>query len=395
MIEAIACGAVVFDDDQRPGAGWASVAGDRAFRIRGTGDLASDVFWWTNLEHKAFVSYSISNPKLKRTTYLRPNMTQLHQELGLVTVRMPPARIAEITAEIFNRVLRLAQEHYGFDKPYDQTLSADLFRVLIDEDTSITPEIDNALRQSYQTWYECENKPPQGAKTITFRRPRIQHALDVLSTPVPGEQWEFVDGSSMVSEDKRVDWLINQSRPVLARVSVKSVQFQVAKIVSFGGGAQEPRSWMSHPELLMMSKFANVRVQSAFLANDYAPQPVLKPLYSGGSFGSLSVSNGILSENYWVAMSIASTVKRFHRDKPLIHSPRAVWFSAADRFYTMLPAMMMDGSGFCVRGYGRGMVTVAVQRGMLGDARSCAAAAGLNAPLYVHEDIAVQSALAG
>lgn len=395
MSDNVTFGAVVFDDDQRPNSGWASVQGGAAYRIRGTGDLASDIYWWSNLDTKVFIKYgTIANPKLKRNDYLRPNMTQLHQELGLVTVRMPAARIAEITSEIFQRVMRLAKKHYGLIKPHELTLAIDLYNILVREDRSITPEIDEALHQSYQVWAKCENKTPQGSKMVTFRRPRIQHALDVLSTPIPGEQWEFIDEKKMVAESKRVDWLVNQSRPALVRASVKSVQYDVAKIVSFGGGAREERAWMSHPELLMLSKFSNIKVDAVFLSNDYVTQEVNNAMFSGGSFGSLSVSNGILAENYWVALSSANTLKRFSKEKVSIFSPRSVWLSASDRFHTLLPALMMDGSGFCVRGYGRGMVTMAIQRGALMEARACAAAAGLNAPLYVHEDIAIQSALA-
>lgn len=388
-------GAVVFDDDSRPSPGWASIQGKPAFRIRGTGDLQSDVYWWCNLATPVFIKYgTLANAKLKRSDYLKPNMTQLHQELGLVTVRMPAARITEITSEIFDRVMRMAHRHYGLVKPFDLTLASDLYDVLVREDKHITPEIDEALRQSYQVWAKCENKMPQGAKMITFRRPRIQHALDVLSTPIPGQQWEFIDDKKMVPESKRVDWLVSQSRPALVRATVKSVQYDVAKIVSFGGGAREERSWMSHPELLMLSKFANIRIDAAFLSNDYEPQEVYKPIHTGGHIGSLSVSNGILAENYWIALSSANTLKRYSREKIMIHSPRAVWLSASDRFHTLLPALMLDGSGFCVRGYGRGMITLAVQRGALNEARACAAAAGLNAPLYVNDDISIQSALA-
>jgi hypothetical protein len=395
MSDHLSYGAVVFDDDTRPNSGWASVGGAQAVRIRGTGDLASDVYWWCNLPTAVFIKYgTLANPKLKRADYLKPNMTQLHQELGLMTVRMPAARIAEITAEIFARVMRMAQKHYGLVKPVDLTLASDLYEVLVREDKMITPEIDEALRQSYQVWAKCENKTPQGSKMVTFRRPRIQHALDVLSTPIPGLQWEFIDEKKMVPEAKRVDWLISQSRPALVRASVKSVQYDVAKIVSFGGGAREERAWMSHPELLMLSRFANIKIDAVFLSNDYEPQEVYRPIFSGGSIGSLSVSNGILAENYWIALASSNTMKRFSKEKLTIFSPRAVWLSASDRFHTLLPALMMDGSGFCVRGYGRGMVTMAIQRGALMEARACAAAAGLNAPLYVHEDISIQSALA-
>jgi hypothetical protein len=395
MLERSVYGAVIFDDEIRPGSGWASVRGKPAFRIKGTGDLASDIYWWTNLQTKTFVKYgALGNQKLKRDDYLKPTMNQLHQELGLTTVRMPISRIVEITSEIFERVMRMAFENYGLENPTELTLTEDLYDQLIREDKSISPDIDDALRESYQTWSQGAERPPEKAKLITFRRPRILHAQDVLATPIPGDQWEFIDTKKLPPESKRVDWLVSQDRPALVRASVKNVQFEYSKVVCFGAGLATSRNWMSHPELMMLSKFANVKVQAVFLACDYAPQKVYRQMITGGALGSLSISKGILAENYWIALASSRTTKKFARDKLVIHSPRAVWLTASDRFHSLVPALMMDGSGFSVRGFGRGKVTVAVPRGAMHEARACAAHAGLNAPLYVSDDISVQSHLA-
>ena len=388
-------GAVVFDDDKRPAAGWASVKGKEAFRVRGTGDLASDIIWWTNLDGQVFFAFGgLSAARMKRSEYLKPNMTQLHAELGLEIVRMPASRIAEITAEVFDRVMRLAQEHYGLDRPGDRTLAEDLFAKIVREDKPITPEIDEALAQAYQAWVSCETAAPTGSKYTTFRRPRIAHSLDVLMTPTPGEQWEFVDAARLPPESRRIDWLLAQNRPALVKASVKRVEHDVAPVIAFGGGQQKERSWMSHPELLYMSKFAKLKVEAAFLGAGYVPQKVYSPPYTGAPVGVLSISVGIVMENYCVALSIARSYRRFKNERMTIHSPRAVWFAASDRFHSLIPALMMHGSGFTVRGYGRGSVMLALQRGALRDARACAAAAGLLAPLNLNEDIAVQTALA-
>lgn len=388
-------GAVIFDDSQRPGSGWASVRGKEAFRVRGTGDLASDIFWWTNLKMEVFNQFGLASARLKRTDYLRPRMDQLHTELGLLAFRMPAARVVEITSEIFDRVLRLAGEHYGLEKPVSGTLAEDLYPELVQEDRSITQDIDKALENSYQSWASCEGNNPHGSSMVTFRRPRIQHALDVLATPVPGEQWEFVDDAALPPQNKRLDWLVTQARPALVKASVKSIDHEVAQIVAFGsggGGAPKLRAWLSHPELLALSKFAKLKIEAAFLGTEYAPHPVRRTLATGGVFGTLSISMGILAENYWQSLANPRAYKRFSKEK--VYSPRAVWYAASDRFYMMLPALMLHGSNFAVRGYGKGTVILAVQRGALNEARACAAAAGLSAPLHIGEDIAVQTALA-
>lgn len=387
-------GAVIFDEDDRTGPGWASVQGKAAVRIRGTGDLASDVYWWTSLSFNAFQKYGLFRPNLKRADYLRPDMKQLHRELGLFSSRVAQSRITEITSEVFDRVMRLAGQNYGLLKPVEDSISDDLYGRLVRADKLITPEINAALGQAYQTWSVCETASPAGSKIMAFKRPRTQHAQDILATPVPGEVWEFAAEKDLPPESKRVDWIINQSRPALVRASVRQVEPEVAKIIAFSGGANKERSWMCHTELLTLSRFAKISVDAAFFANEYAPHPVHKPISTGGAMGLLSLSMGIVSENYWIALASSHTInKRSREGKSIIYSPRAVWMSAADRFHMLMPALMLHGSGFTVKAYGRGGVNVAVQRGLLGEARSCAVAAGLNAPLNVQEEINVQEAL--
>lgn len=198
----------------------------------------------------------------------------------------------------------------------------------------------------------------------------------------------------MPPEARRIDWLLGQSRPALVKASVKRVEHDVAQVIAYGGGSTKERSWMSHPELLYLSKFAKLKVEAAFLGQSYVAQKVYTPPYTGAPVGVLSISTGILLENYWVALSSARTFRRFKNERTTIHSPRAVWFTASDRFHSLMPALMMHGSGFCVRGYGRGSVMLGLQRGALRDARACAAAAGLLPPLNLNDDIAVQTALA-
>lgn len=387
-------GAVIFDDDARPSAGWASVRGETAFRIRGMGDLASDVYWWTNMPSGTFIRYGgFRQTRLRKDDYLRPNMRQLHTEMGLLPVRMPAARIVEITAEVFDRVMRLAEIHHGLPRPHEPRLQDDLYPLVVKADESLGSLVDSALDQAHQPWVACTTAPPAKAGMISFRRPRINHVLDVLSTPVPADQWEYVEDRKMPPEGKRIDWLVSQSRPVLAKAVVKRVDHEVSQVICFGAGSMKQRSWMSHPELLMLSKFAQIRIEGAFLGSEYEEQHVYRPVFTGGPFGSLSVSAGILAENYLMALSEARVIKKMGQDRTKVFSPRAVWYTASASLYSLMPALMLHGSGFCVMGYGRGVVTLAIPKGALDDARQCAAAAGLQAPLHVGDDIAAVTAL--
>lgn len=388
-------GAVIFDDETKPLAGWASVHGRQAFRVQSLGDLASDVYWWTNCTAPTYASHpGMRQSRFKRDDYLRPSMRQMHAELGLQPMRMQPARIAEITAEIFDRVMRLASVHHGVNRPVELRLQEDLYPMIIKPDESISRELDAALEQAHQPWFECLTAKPADSTIMSFRRPRMEHVLDVLTTPVPGTRWEFVEESRLPPERQRIDWLVTQSRPVLARAAVKRVNHDVAPVVVFGAGSKKERGWMSHPELLMLSKFAQIKVEGVFLGQEYEEQTVYKPVFTGGTMGSLSVSAGILADNYLMALAEPRTVKRIGQNNTKLYSPRAVWYNASAALYSLMPALMLHGSGFSVIGYGRGVVTVAVPRGALADVRKCAAAAGLQASLTVNADVAVQTALA-
>lgn len=395
-VDKINYGAVVFDDRDRPSAGWGCVAGNPSFRVRGTGDLPTDVVWWTNVKSDVFWKMpGLNQGKLRSSEYLRPNMDQLMSELGLHISRMPAAQIVEHVAEVFGRVMRLASKYYDVVRPGANNLTEDLYDNLIKEDKGITPDIDSALLQAKQDWSQCETQRPSNSQMVTFRRPRLQHAMDLIKTPVPGEQWEFVKGEALGPEKHRVQMVVGQSRPALVKASIIKVEHEVAPIIAFGATGQRnkgSRGWMTHPELLFLSRFAKIRVDAAFLGNDYETHPVKKAMFGGGIMGSLSTSVGILAENYACTLMMPRPYKKGEKDRPV--SPRAAWLSAADRFHSMMPAMMLHGSGFAVMGYGRGMVTMMVQRGALAEAKECASAAGLLSPLYIPEEIAIREALA-
>lgn len=375
-------GVVFFDDPQRPLGGWASIAGHAARRIRGAIDLPPEVQWWSNLAPEAFMASSIEEGlTLKGAEYLRPSMMQLHSELGLRPEGAAVARVTEITGEIFDRVMRLGHQHYGLQKLAEHALTDDLYRLVVSPDQPITPEIDAALQKAHMSYVACDTVMLPDTRLVTFRRPRLQHALDVLATPVPGDHWEFLDDAKLPPESNRIDWLVAQSRPALVKVTIRRIDHDVAPIISIGDGTREQRSWLSHPELLTLSKFARIKVDAAYLASEYAPHPVRLAFKTAGELGPLSLSMGILAENYWMALASPRSFRRFSREGDKVVSPRAAWYAASDRFHMLMPALMMHGSGFTVRGYGRGMVLLALREEAVAEARACGAAAGLLPPL--------------
>lgn len=373
-------GVVIFDEDDKPGPGWASKGG-KAFRVRGTGDLASDITWWTNLKFDVFQKYGLFRANLKRFDFMRPDMYQLHGELGIDAEKQSPSRICEITAEVFKRVMTLAVQHYELDQLTEDTLMEELYKRLIGNEKILSPELSQSMKKAWQSWQMCEAASPNGSKITSFKRPRILHAMDVLCTPIPSGGWEQISRDEMPVEEKRVNWLLNQERPVLVKASVIQVPPDVARIISFGGGATSNREWMSHPELLYLSRFAKIRVDECYMAESYSPQPVKLPLETGGAMGLLSISMGILAENYWSSLAAPYALHKKTKNKVLVYSPRAVWISAADRFQMMMASLIVHNHGFVVKAYGKGGVNIAVQNGMQSEVVHCAKEAGLLPPL--------------
>lgn len=389
-------GCVLFDDPNRAGPGWASIAGDTAFRINGTGDLATDVVWIVNVEYQAFFRQGLQRlARLKRTYYLTRTIPQIMRELGLDSRFMPATQAVRVLAEIFDRTVRLAERHYGADVSRYDTLADGLRGAILSKDETLSTEIDQAVDQATQNTVMCEQRFLPDSTHLTFRRPRMLHARELLATPMPLAPWEFLPGEKMVPEARRMDWLLRQDRPVLAKIAVQRLSPEAAHLVAFGSGAwgrgkQKDRSWASHPELLFLSHYATVRVDAAFLGAGYAPLAPLIPLMDEGPAGDLSFSAGLLADSYVTALA---SPQPYHLG-PKIPTPRAAWLRASDRFLSFFPAMLLDGAGFQVNSYGMGSVGVRVVQGNLTAAACAAREASLLVPLSLTGDAEIEEALA-
>lgn len=389
-------GAVVFDEKDKPlMGGWASVNGGDAFRIQSTGDLASDIKWWTNIGYEVFIANGgLQKPWLKRSDYFLTDMGQTIKELGLSPRFIQPARAVEILSEMFARVMRLAEEKYGIQSSVVPTLADELYSILLPEDRTISLEIDKASRQAFQSYVRCEQASPRGSQWVKFKRPRISHAIEVLSSPVPGQQWEFVDKSKLPKKDT-LDWLVNHDQPVLAMVSVTQVNHNLAPVIAYGGGSRGDRGWMTHPELVLMSKFSRIRVDAVFLGGNYENLTPKKNLFAGGDIGPLSISVGFLAENYLRAMSMPKPFKAGQKTSVMdrLVPPRSSWLSATDRFHSLMSAIPLHNAGFRVMGYGNGSVSLAVPQGGFQEVVEAAKAAGLVGPISLSDDINIMRSL--
>lgn len=400
-------GCVIFDGDQ-PGAGWASISGELPVKISGLGSLDSDIVWWTSLTSDHLYRSGLSStPNIRSAEYLRTSMIQIRLELGISNRTQysgkdssnklkSVAHSVQILSELFNRLMSLLEIHYGFKRPKYALLSDDLRALILPTDKSISAEIDSASELAYQKKVDCVTNPSRiRSRQVSFKLNRYHHAMDVLATPVPSNAFKLIDEADLPdSKPARLEWALKQTSPILVQASVTKVDPSLSSVIAFGVGSIHPRSWISHPELIVLSQFAQVNISSVFMFEEYLPiESILKvelPLIEDG-LSELSMSVGLLCENFWSALA--------YPYKPIgasarIYTPRMAWLKATDRMLCMRSAIELYQVGFQVKNYGDGTVVVDVPNGNLSEVIDSAANAGLYPPIASIEDAIIQSTMA-
>jgi len=404
-------GCVMFDlqevEDEKhiplPGSGWASIEGEPAFRIKNTGDLSSEVKWLSNLSQEIlWKSGVVKQPKLKHSSYLRTDVGQIMKELGLTPPTVPIAEVCEIISGLFNKVMKIAIEYYGLKSFNQKELYSELKTVLIGEDKSISIHVDESLSRAYQDLVICE-KPLSKEKLkekqmfVTLKRPRYFHAKSIIDTSIPFYKgdWEFFGPDDLPAQtNKKIDFLAKLDRPFVAKVSINSfkqsnnLNVDLNKLLDLGeaigeGGRPKDRNWACQPELLYLSKFADLNIDAAFVADGYQSLPNNISLPYLGELSDFSYSLGLLAENLWIGLASRS-VNPQTRTKTLV-TPRACWLKAADRFMTMTSAMMLSSAGFTVSSYGYGGVTLVIDESQIAQLIELAPYAGLSVPINLIE----------
>lgn len=406
-IKNIRFGCVMFDlqldkeqkEVPQPGSGWASIEGGTAYRIKNSGELSNEVLWITNLSYKVFFGTTIfKQPKLRYSGYLRIDIGQIMKELGLTPPKNNIVMICETISQIYTKVMKLAIEFYDLKSLHHKELQEEIRQALFPNDQSISIHVDEALSRAYQDLVICEHAQPKTqVNYITLRRPRYFHAKSILDTSIPiwNGDWDFLDASDLPkTTEEQINFLMNQDKPFIAKIAIHSfshpenMNVDLGKLLNLGeakgeGGKAKKRNWVCQPELLYLSKFANLEIEAAFVANGYQELEKVIQLPYLGELSDFSYSLGLLSECVWYGLATRS-VNPQTRGKTLV-SPRACWLKAADRFMTLTSAMMLSSAGFTVVSYGYGGVNLIVEDDKLSKLIELAPHAGLSVPINIIE----------
>lgn len=399
-------GVVRFDSDDANYGGWASVEGQPGFRIASVGSLDNDTLWWSNLSFQAMHQCNLHKmPFIKRTTYLtswlQDGQSDVCRGWGILRRTHTAQSITEVLSQIFGNVMRFAVSHYGLDLKsvpmYDNLADEVRSRLYPERDPHLSPEVDAALGAAHQYYTYCitPRLPQEEYVTVRFAVPGVTYAREIVDTIIPTDQVEYVGGERLPPTDQRLEWILGQARPAMVQVTVSDVSPDVASVVAFGSGARggNNRSWVTHPELLLLANYANVQIHSAFLFSQYERLPVHAALPTFSRLQAMTPSAEILASNHWIGLSRENPYRLEAQKDGRAHSPRATWITACDRFLMFTHALKLHRSGLAVKRYGAGAVTVVVPKHNYRDAYELATAAGLLAPPNIANDIEVQEDL--
>jgi len=368
-------GVMLYDNPNECTSGWASVNGSPASYVRQHSDLANNVVWITNGSFGQYIQQGHRNVhNLRSISFLRTQINQIGTDFGHDMSGANAAVVAPVISEVAARVFRLASTAYEWKA--GELSNADSLHENIKSrfprDTPLNnPALERALQAAFQTDSAMSRADfVPNSVFMSLRLNRLTHARKVLSCPIPDDAWEYIPSVKLpVSQKERLAMCLQHETPILAEVvmDMSRANSEYAALAAFGQKATSRmalREWVSHPELVWLSRFAPIEIKSIFRSHHYCtlPTKMQLPATLSDPMLELSYSAGLLAENHW--MSLASDEYQKLTKKKLL-TPRAVWLRAADRALCFLLAKKALDKGFTVTGYGTGAVRIRIQRNEL------------------------------
>lgn len=402
-------GVAYFDNPSSPRGGWCSsfpVHGPTAIRFDSVGDLLHDVYWVTNLDEATYAQHNFLHLRhCRRGNFLRSTLRTVANEYGL-DQRGSDSCCVQLAGLVWRCMLLATTVGFTHGQHVVQeSLGHTLRDVMLTalDPSGTSPELSTALAAAHQTDSSC-GVPPARSRIVVCRRNRAQHVSEVLGAQVPIGNWRMMDDDELPAASvKRLDWALSSIQPVLVRASVSKINPDYQRLTAFGnsmgGSSATLRQWISQPELVWLSEFAEIKITAAFVAESFGAAPISEAasaalsadfgLPESATFSAPSV--GLFLEN--VLHALAMPVRPRGRVFVSNLHPYAVWFRAIDRAYSFCSAVAMAKAGALVIGYGNGAVRVAVHEGGAQELFSQAAAAQLSVPAALREQARVAAQL--
>ncbi|AOG03145.1 hypothetical protein [Bosea sp. RAC05] len=378
-------GVVIFDDAQDPRGGWYCVAGGAADRFAGAHELSTDTLWWTNISYEHFFRGQNEIwriPNLRHDKYLVVSHIDVLKEWG----HPPDTTDADFTcafcASAFDRVMRNAWRLISDVFPKIDIESAFRGKTLREDLRCLLPELEypkGPAAEVFKTgraWEEFTStlvKPPRGGRRLMLRRPRLSYAMELLQTPVPRDPFEWISRGDMRSQAAdKLDFVLNNTRPCVANVVVRSIQQEVAEIYGFGNAIDKDkrvnREWVAQPEFQIFARYADLDVKSVYIGREYwALMPgMAEPVkdFFTAKYHEYSWAVGVIAECFWRAAMLGEDKNKAgplrDGEEKAQTSWQGLWIRAADKATMFQCSMRLTERGHAVTGYGLGWVRCTV-----------------------------------
>lgn len=375
-------GVVFFDDENDPAAGWASVNGGQARRISGPNELATDTLWWSNLSYKAFFLHSEiwRLPWLRHDRYLVVSPRDVMQEWGLDPKSVGSDHAVVVVSTAFARVMALAFRLVRDVEPRARMDEIFTGRLLREDLRRLLPEAEYpkgeaaSVMKSGTAWQEITRttvRGIKGARWVMLRKPRLVHAMEILQTPIPRGPFEFMSRRELSSKTSdRVNWVREADTPCIAEIAIQRIDGEIAPVYGFGNAIEQdkrtPRSWVAHPEFVVLSRFAELDVKSLYVGDSYSvlapslPEPIKD--FLSDKHSEFSWSAGVIAETLWRAGALGEDKgkQRGFDEERAQTSWQGAWIKSADKSSLFLTSMQLSELGYSVVSYGLGWIRVIV-----------------------------------
>ncbi|MEZ9709229.1 hypothetical protein AB4254_11170 [Vibrio breoganii] len=371
-------GVCYFDDPKLAIDGWASVAGDSAYRIQGTQDLASDVFWVTNLDYYDYRKLQLTSAtNIATQQYFRTKLFSIIEEVGSLD---DADAATEQAAKILNRTAILGDTLFGAKLGNNQYRYANTLQSLL-QSTSMRAqpkgehafEVAEALRHATQENQAMSSRSvPQGSKAIPFVFPRAGYAKWLLSQKYPSSpNWQriatknhetsiigYEAGNQIKGTKSFIERLetVHKKSAAIFKVTVLSTDPTYAAHSTFGAGKNNiVRQWATVPEIIELAKHCKLAIDDGYhTKKDHLD---IKEKIDTEEL-EYSISKGLLLENVWVAIG----TPQYSKENRFV-SAIAAYMRAYDRIACSRAAIEFEEHGFIVGSYGVGRVLVYVRPG--------------------------------
>lgn len=388
--------------------GWASLAGQPAFRFTTLDSLASTgATWITSVPESVFLAErGNAYPFLRNGNFLSTPIRALATEIGPGDDSNTEV-VTERLGEILNRVVGMATSLCGGRDLVNAVHAGQRASLPAAVHVAMAPQgrvesVPEDLAAVFATLFKP--LPPLGAPTaqeVVLRVPanRIELAKIVTSTAVPTGSWLEVPARSL-GEPVDLRALINQSKPMMCLVTVRGVLPRVRALAPLTRHVTQGASrWIALPELVALAQMVDVVVRKVYVASDVVPVAatlrVPPPAFGPAGYGSISA--GLLAEAYLHAACMQPLVGAAAAEPGDLPggSLRAAWLTAITRAHMLQEAMGLSEAGFAVAGIGESYLLVAVaKRNLLALCKAVAGSRLLSFPTGVRwkDDLGVNLA---